>query len=62
MKDIHKWADGGIVNTVLQEKKKLRLADVPEPSADAKKKKVTKPAELKKEDTKEGEEPTIDIK
>jgi hypothetical protein len=62
MKDIHKWADGGMVNTILHEKKKLRLADVPEPSADSKKKKFTKPAEIKKEDAKVDEEPTIDIK
>ena len=62
MKDIHKWADGGMVNTILQEKKKQRLSEVAEPSADAKKKKFTKPAEVKKEDAKAEDEPTIDIK
>ena len=63
MKDLHKWADGGLVNITLQEKKKQRLANVPEPTADQKKKKA-KPAEVKKpvEDNKEEEEPTIDIK
>ena len=62
MKDIHKWADGGMVNTILQEKKKQRLSEVAEPSADAKKKKFTKPAEVQKEDAKAEDEPTIDIK
>lgn len=62
MKDLYKWADGGLVRTII-EKKKLDLLGEAPAAGDAKKKKVKAPAaeKPKTEEKKEEDEPTIDI-
>ena len=62
MKDHYKWADGGLVRTVVDQKK-LALLGEPVASGDKKKKaKVAVVEKPKAEEKKEEEEPTIDIK
>ena len=56
MKEIHKWADGGVVRATVEAKKLEVLGEAP---ADGKKVKVKKEAPAGKD--KEEEEPTIDI-
>jgi len=63
MKDLYKWADGGLVRTVIQ-KKKLELLGEEKPATGDEKKKKVKAAPTEKtkaEEKKEEEEPTIDI-
>ncbi len=63
MKDLYKWADGGLVRTVIQ-KKKLELLGLEKPATGDEKKKKVKAAPTEKtkaEEKKEEEEPTIDI-
>lgn len=62
MKDIYKWADGGLVRSTI-DKKKLEVCGAAPEQTDVKKKKVVKAvAEVKKtEEKKEEDEPKIDI-
>lgn len=64
MKDVYKWADGGLVRTVVERKKLALLGEAPPKEEGAKKKKVKaepKPVAAKTEE-KEEEVKTIDIK
>lgn len=64
MKDIYKWADGGMVRTTVDKKKLALLGEAP--IQEGKKKKAPKPAAEDKpkaaDKAKEEEEATIDIK
>jgi len=64
MKDHYKWADGGLVRTVIQNKKLALLGEEKPATGDEKKKKpkVVPADKPKAEEKKEEEEPTIDIK